>query len=180
MVYFFVLLFFVLFLFFFFFFLMIRRPPRSTPLYSSAASDCIRDSNYSQVTARLLMDKIRAEALQYLGVGERASQQEMEDLYAKALSAYIEKGIEYELLSPELAEFDLNKLGAAIDGKRDLQFSYLGLQTLYDRYFIHHNDTRIELPQCFFMRVAMGLAVEEDNREARAIEFYNRSPASTT
>ena len=145
----------------------------NTSMVMTARTMIEMEPNYSQVTARLLMDKIRAEALQYLGVGERASQQEMEDLYAKALSAYIEKGIEYELLSPELAEFDLNKLGAAIDGKRDLQFSYLGLQTLYDRYFIHHNETRIELPQCFFMRVAMGLAVREDNREERAIEFYN-------
>ena len=131
------------------------------------------EPNYSQVTARLLMDKIRAEALQYLGVAERASHEEMNALYGEALKAYITQGIELELLSPLLGEFDLEKLGAAINGDRDLQFSYLGLQTLYDRYFIHHNDTRIELPQCFFMRVAMGLAVEEDNREERAIEFYN-------
>ena len=131
------------------------------------------EPNYSQVTARLLMDKIRAEALQFLNVAERASHDEMNALYGEALKAYIGKGIELELLSPQLAEYDLDKLGAALDGNRDLQFSYLGLQTLYDRYFIHHNDTRIELPQCFFMRVAMGLAVEEDNREARAIEFYN-------
>src|SRR5699024_586753 len=98
-------------------------------------------------------------------------------LYAQALDTYIHKGIEFELLSPELAEYDLARLGAAIQGERDLQFSYLGLQTLYDRYFIHHNEVRIELPQCFFMRVAMGLAVREDRnqgkREERAIEFYN-------
>ena len=131
------------------------------------------EPNYSQVTARLLMDKIRAEALQFLRVAERASHDEMNALYSDALKAYISKGIELELLSPQLAEYDLDALGAALDGNRDLQFSYLGLQTLYDRYFIHHNDTRIELPQCFFMRVAMGLAAEEDNREARAIEFYN-------
>ena len=106
-------------------------------------------------------------------MAERASHDEMNALYGEALKAYIGKGIELELLSPQLAEYDLDKLGAALDGNRDLQFSYLGLQTLYDRYFIHHNDVRIELPQCFFMRVAMGLAVEEDNREARAIEFYN-------
>ncbi|MEQ3623568.1 MAG: ribonucleoside-diphosphate reductase subunit alpha, partial [Marinobacter sp.] len=131
------------------------------------------EPNYSQVTARLLMDKIRSEALQFLNVAERAGHDEMNALYGEALKAYISKGIELELLSPQLAEYDLDRLGAALDGNRDLQFSYLGLQTLYDRYFIHHNDTRIELPQCFFMRVAMGLAAEEDNREARAIEFYN-------
>ena len=145
----------------------------NTSMVMTARTMIEMEPNYSQVTARLLMDKIRAEALQYLGVAERANQEEMEDLYSKALAAYVEKGIEYELLSPELAEFDLNQLGAAIDGKRDLQFSYLGLQTLYDRYFIHHKDTRIELPQCFFMRVAMGLAVREEQREERAIEFYN-------
>ncbi|GAA5135679.1 ribonucleoside-diphosphate reductase subunit alpha [Alloalcanivorax gelatiniphagus] len=145
----------------------------NTSMVMTARTMIEMEPNYSQVTARLLMDKIRAEALQYLGVAERANQEEMEDLYSKALAAYVEKGIEYELLSPELAEFNLNQLGAAIDGKRDLQFSYLGLQTLYDRYFIHHKDTRIELPQCFFMRVAMGLAVREEQREERAIEFYN-------
>ena len=131
------------------------------------------EPNYSQVTARLLMDKIRAEALQYLGVAERANQEEMNALYGDALAAYISKGIELELLSPKLGEYDVARLGAAIQGDRDLQFTYLGLQTLYDRYFIHHNDTRIELPQCFFMRVAMGLAIEEENKEERAIEFYN-------
>src|SRR5690625_7656011 len=95
----------------------------------------------------------------------------MTTLYAKALPAYIQKGVELELLSPELLNFDLTQLGQALLPERDLQFNYLGLQTLYDRYFIHSGETRIELPQIFFMRVAMGLAVEEDNREARAIEF---------
>ena len=72
------------------------------------------------------------------------------------------------------------KLGAALKPERDLQFGYLGLQTLYDRYFlvdqyaVHGNaGRRFELPQCFFMRVAMGLALNEVDREARAIEFYN-------
>jgi len=149
----------------------------NTSMVMTARTLIEQEPNYAQVTARLLMDKIRAESLQYLGVAERANQQEMEALYGEALQAYIHKGIEFELLSPELATYDLAKLGAAIKGERDLQFSYLGLQTLYDRYFIHHNDTRIELPQCFFMRVAMGLAVREDRqegkREERAIEFYN-------
>mgnify|MGYP003316466371 FL=1 len=72
-----------------------------------------------------------------------------------------------------LKNYDLEKLGKAIDYKRDNQFTYLGLQTLYDRYFIHCDDTRYELPQVFFMRVSMGLALEEENREDRAIEFYN-------
>ena len=97
----------------------------------------------------------------------------MAELYAKALPAYIEKGAEFELVDAKLKEFDLEKLGKAIDHERDQQFTYLGLQTLYDRYFIHKDGIRFELPQIFFMRVAMGLAIEEKDREARAIEFYN-------
>ena len=89
-------------------------------------------------------------------------------------SAYVEKGVEFELLDAKLKTFDLEKLGRAIDHERDQQFTYLGLQTLYDRYFIHKDGIRFELPQVFFMRVAMGLAIEEPkNREDRAIEFYN-------
>ena len=96
----------------------------------------------------------------------------MQDYFPKAFLAYIDKGIELEMLDPVLKDFDLKKLGEAIDHDRDYQFTYLGLQTLYDRYFIHYQDTRYELPQIFFMRVAMGLAVEEDQKEERAIEFY--------
>jgi ribonucleoside-diphosphate reductase alpha chain len=67
--------------------------------------------------------------------------------------------VDAELLDPELRKFDLEKLGRALDARRDLQFNYLGLQTLYDRYFLHVGGRRIELPQAFFMRVAMGLAL---------------------
>ncbi|HEY5801520.1 MAG TPA: ribonucleoside-diphosphate reductase subunit alpha, partial [Burkholderiaceae bacterium] len=80
---------------------------------------------------------------------------------------------ELDLLDPELTRFDLGRLAAALKPERDLQFQFLGLQTLYDRYFLHVRDVRIEMPQAFYMRVAMGLALEEANREARAIEFYN-------
>lgn len=145
----------------------------NTSMVMTARTMIEQEPNYSQVTARLLCDGLRAEALQFLGVAERANQQEMEALYGQALTAYIHKGIELELLDPELARYDLDQLGAALKGERDMQFTYLGLQTLYDRYFIHSDDVRIELPQCFFMRVAMGLATREENREARAIEFYN-------
>ena len=145
----------------------------STALVMTARTLVEREPNYSYVTARLLMDSIRAEGLGFLGVAESATHHEMVDLYAKALPAYIAKGIEYELLNPVLATFDLEKLGKAIDHERDQQFTYLGLQTLYDRYFIHKDGTRFELPQVFFMRVAMGLAIEEKNKEERAIEFYN-------
>ena len=143
-----------------------------TSLVMSARTKVEKEPNYSFVTARILMDQIRNEALNFLGVAEESTYQEMEDHYPNAFKAYIGKGIELDILDPELKNFDLEKLSNAIDYTRDNQFTYLGLQTLYDRYFIHCDDTRYELPQLFFMRVSMGLAIEEENREERAIEFY--------
>jgi ribonucleoside-diphosphate reductase alpha chain len=131
-----------------------------------------QEPNYSFVTARLLMDKLRAEALSFLGVAQLATQADMTEFYPQALTAYIAKGIELELLDPRLADFDLGRLGKALLPERDHLFGYLGLQTLYDRYFIHSNEVRFELPQVFFMRVAMGLSINEDDKNARAIEFY--------
>nr|WP_051279013.1 ribonucleoside-diphosphate reductase subunit alpha [Chitinilyticum aquatile] len=127
-----------------------------------------KDPAYSQVTARLLLDVLRAEVL-----GEETSHEDMATRYAEAFPKLIKKGIEAELLDEKLAQYDLAKLGAALDYTRDYQFGYLGLQTLFDRYFLHIDGTRIELPQVFFMRVAMGLALNEIDRETRAIEFYN-------
>lgn len=126
-----------------------------------------KDPAYSQVTARLLLHTIRREV-----VGEEVSQADMTLRYAEYFTRFISEGIEHELLDPELGRFDLQRLAQALDGRRDLQFGYLGLQTLYDRYFLHVRGRRIELPQAFFMRVAMGLALRETDREARAIEFY--------
>ncbi len=97
----------------------------------------------------------------------------MREVYPVALKAFIERGAALELVSADLRKFDLDALGAALKPERDHNFTYLGLQTLYDRYFIHSNDVRFELPQVFFMRVAMGLALEETDRTARAIEFYD-------
>lgn len=97
----------------------------------------------------------------------------MSERYGEYFKDYVKRGVELELLSPELARFDLQRLGEALKPERDLQFNYLGLQTLYDRYFIHSGDIRFELPQAFFMRVAMGLAIQEVDREERAIEFYD-------
>lgn len=145
----------------------------NTALVMTARTLVEREPNYSFVTARLLMDTLRAEGLGFLEVADSATHHEMSELYAKALPAYVATGIKYELLNPVLAEFDLEKLGKAINHERDQQFTYLGLQTLYDRYFIHKDGVRFELPQIFFMRVAMGLAIEEKAREDRAIEFYN-------
>lgn len=144
----------------------------STSLVITARTMIEQEPNYSFVAARLLCDNLRSEALSFLGVADSATQGDMGTLYSVALSAYIKKGIALELLAPNLQEYDLVRLGQALLPERDLQFTYLGLQTLYDRYFIHSDDTRIELPQVFFMRVAMGLAAEEDDRNARAIEFY--------
>ena len=127
-----------------------------------------KDPAYSYVTARLLLNNIRLEVL-----GEEVSHQTMHTHYQEYFPAFIKRGIEAELLDPRLAQFDLQRLGEALQADRDLQFDYLGLQTLYDRYFLHIKERRIELPQAFFMRVAMGLALNEIDREARAIEFYN-------
>ncbi|SEF55848.1 ribonucleoside-diphosphate reductase subunit alpha [Nitrosomonas ureae] len=126
-----------------------------------------KDPAYSYVTARLLLDNVRHEVL-----GAEVSQQMMQSHYQEYFPAFIKRGIEAELLDQRLAQFDLARLSEALDADRDLQFDYLGLQTLYDRYFLHIKEQRIELPQAFFMRVAMGLALNEIDREARAIEFY--------
>ena len=127
-----------------------------------------KDPAYSYVTARLLLHTIRREVL-----GEEVLQAEMKKRYAGYFTEFVARGIRAELLDERLANFDLKRLGVALDASRDLKFGYLGLQTLYDRYFLHIQGTRIELPQAFFMRVAMGLALNEIDRETRAIEFYN-------
>ncbi len=131
------------------------------------------EPNYAKVSARLLLDKLRRETLSFVaGRPEQATQAEMAERYGEYLHAYVRTGIVHELLDPELGRFDLARLAAAIAPERDLQFDYLGLQTLYDRYFLHVRGQRFELPQAFFMRVAMGLSLREIDREARAIEFY--------
>jgi ribonucleoside-diphosphate reductase alpha chain len=126
-----------------------------------------KDPAYSKVTARLLLHTIRREVL-----GEEVGQPEMAERYVDYFPRFIAGGIQAGLLDPRLAQFDLDRIARALDATRDFQFTYLGLQTLYDRYFLHVDERRIELPQAFFMRVAMGLALNEIDREARAIEFY--------
>jgi ribonucleoside-diphosphate reductase alpha chain len=127
-----------------------------------------KDPAYSYVTARLLLNTIQHEVL-----GEEVTHAQMRSRYARYFPEFVDRGIAAGLLDPRLRGFDLDALGAALDASRDFNFGYLGLQTLYDRYFIHVDGRRIELPQAFFMRVAMGLALGETDREARAIEFYN-------
>jgi len=143
-------------------------------LVMSARALIEREPTYSQAAARLLLDVLRQEALGFLdmavGVQTHA---DMADHYADYFAAYIHTAGDLELLDKQLGRFDLARLGAALKPERDLQFNYLGLQTLYDRYFIHTDrGVRFELPQAFFMRVAMGLAINEIDREERAIEFY--------
>ncbi|MEI6737038.1 MAG: ribonucleoside-diphosphate reductase subunit alpha [Pseudomonadota bacterium] len=127
-----------------------------------------RDPAYNKVTSRLLMHSIRREIL-----GEEVSQAEMATRYVEYFPQFIKKGVQAELLDERMGQYDLKRLGAALKADRDTQFTYLGLQTLYDRYFLHIEEARIELPQAFYMRVAMGLALGEVDRESRAIEFYN-------
>ena len=127
-----------------------------------------KDPAYSRATARLLLHTIRKEIL-----GEEVTQAQMAERYAEYFPQFIRKGVTAELLDPRLQQYDLARLGAALKPERDFQFDYLGLQTLFDRYFLHIEEQRIELPQAFFMRVAMGLSLNEIDREARAIEFYD-------
>ncbi|HWV34909.1 MAG TPA: ribonucleotide reductase N-terminal alpha domain-containing protein, partial [Thermomicrobiales bacterium] len=124
---------------------------------------------YSSFAARALLRSIYSDV-----VGRRVTVADAPRFYAETFVAKINEGIEYELLAPELASFDLERLGAALVPERDQQFRYLGLQTLYDRYLIHNRGRRIELPQAFWMRVSMGLALAEpeEQRDERAIEFY--------
>jgi ribonucleoside-diphosphate reductase alpha chain len=142
-------------------------------LVMSARTLIEKEPNYSYVAARILLDHLRSEALGFVAAElVDPTQAEMIGLYPTYFEKYIRRGVESGLLDPELKKYDLEQLGGALNAARDHQFTYLGLQTLYDRYFIHAYGVRFELPQAFFMRVAMGLAIKELDREARAIEFY--------
>ncbi|KQX90353.1 ribonucleoside-diphosphate reductase subunit alpha [Variovorax sp. Root473] len=126
-----------------------------------------KDPDYTFATARLLLHTIFKEI-----IGREVMPVDRATAYADYFPQFIKKGVENDLLDEKLLQYDLPRLGAALKAERDNQFDYLGLQTLYDRYFLHVRKTRIELPQAFFMRVAMGLSLGEIDREARAIEFY--------
>ncbi|RDH82017.1 MAG: ribonucleoside-diphosphate reductase subunit alpha [endosymbiont of Escarpia spicata] len=152
----------------------VKEADVSQTLVMSARTLIDQEPNYSQVAARLLLDILRREALGFLGQENNVgTQAEMGACYSDYFKSYIHRAGELELLDTRLGQYDLERLGAAIKPERDLQFAYLGLQTLYDRYFVHSEDgVRFELPQAFFMRVSMGLAINEIDREDRAIEFY--------
>ena len=152
----------------------VRESDVGQALVMSARAMIEKDPQYSQVAARLLLDVLRREALGFLDLALGVeTQADLAERYADYFATYIKRAVDLEHLDPQLARYDLARLGAALRSERDLQFTYLGLQTLYDRYFIHTaHGVRFELPQAFFMRVAMGLAINEIDREERAIEFY--------
>jgi ribonucleoside-diphosphate reductase alpha chain len=153
----------------------VKQSDVSQTLVMSARTLIDQEPNYSHVAARLLLDILRHEALDFLNIDTPINTQaEMADGYAEYFKRYLQQAEELELLDSRLGQFDLDRITAALEPNRDLQFTYLGLQTLYDRYFIHsEHGIRFELPQAFFMRVAMGLAINEIDRESRAIEFYH-------
>ncbi|ENU35543.1 MULTISPECIES: ribonucleoside-diphosphate reductase subunit alpha [Acinetobacter] len=144
----------------------VKESDIATTMMMATRTRIEQEPNYTYVTARLLCNELVGTGLEFLGLST-------DTLESDALEPFLKKGIELDLLSPDLLNFDLAKLSAAIQPERSNQFTYLGLQTLFDRYFIHSNGVRFELPQLFFMRVSMGLALNEENKEDRAIEFYN-------
>ncbi len=146
----------------------------SKALVMSARTFIEREPNYTWVAARMLLDALRNEALTYVGNHvDNATQHEMAERYPHYFESYVKRAIDLELMDPRLGNYDLKRLGHAIKAERDFKFTYLGLQTLYDRYFLQYDDTRFELPQVFFMRVAMGLAINEIEPEEWAIKFYD-------
>ncbi|MGH8614185.1 MAG: ribonucleoside-diphosphate reductase subunit alpha [Gammaproteobacteria bacterium] len=152
----------------------VREEDVDQALIMSARSFIEKEPNYGYVAARLLLFALRKEALSFVFArAEAMSQEEMAHCYPEYFRAYVKRAIEIELMDPRLEHYDLVQLGQAIRPERDFQFTYLGLQTLYDRYFLHKGDVRFELPQAFFMRVAMGLAINEIDPIARAIAFYD-------
>lgn len=144
----------------------VKESDIATTMMMATRTRIEQEPNYTYVTARLLCNELVGTGLAFLGLSTDTPEN-------NALEAFLKKGVELDLLSPDLLDFDLEKLSAAIQPERSNQFTYLGLQTLFDRYFIHSNGVRFELPQLFFMRVSMGLALNEQDKEERAIEFYN-------
>ncbi|WP_111855897.1 ribonucleoside-diphosphate reductase subunit alpha [Acinetobacter oleivorans] len=144
----------------------VKESDIATTMMMATRTRIEQEPNYTYVTARLLSSELVSTGLAFLGLPTDTPEN-------NALEAFLKKGVELDLLSPDLLDFELEKLAAAIQPERSNQFTYLGLQTLFDRYFIHSNGVRFELPQLFFMRVSMGLALNEQDKEERAIEFYN-------
>ena len=152
----------------------IKKEDLSSSILISIRPLIEKDPNYSYVVARLLLSSLYEEGLTFLNFKNNSPTiKEMSKSYPEYFKAYITKAVELELIDKELLNYDMDLIAKNINPSKDLAFTYLGLQTLYDRYFIHEQGKRFELPQAFFMRVAMGLAINEENREERTIEFYN-------
>lgn len=146
-------------------------------LIMSARTFIEREPNYTYVAARLLLNKLTDQTLDCLGISVKpffGSLNHLKYRYSEAFTLSLEMGVQTGLLNKELLLFDLDFLAKGFQPKRDEYFTYLGLQTLYDRYFLHKGGIRFELPQVFFMRVAMGLALNEQDREKRTLEFYDQ------
>ena len=137
-------------------------------LILSARAKIEKEPNYSNVAAALAVNALYKEVFR-----ESVDSDTFDLQYKKSFVQGVKKLVKNEILSPKLLDYDLKKLSEAIDPERDKKFKYLGLQILIDRYFIRINNKIIESPQAFWMRIAMGLALNEDNKEERAIEFYN-------
>jgi ribonucleoside-diphosphate reductase alpha chain len=135
----------------------------------AARSKIEKDPAYSKAASRLLLDVLYRET-----VGVSASDPSLKKAHRAYFKKYIKEAISIKRVDPALLEFDLDEIAASFDLERDDKFSYLGLQTLYDRYFIHREQRRLETPQIFWMRVAMGLALQEgEEKTKKAIEFYH-------
>ena len=133
----------------------------------SARSRVEKEPAYSKVAMRLLLNVIYRHAL-----GFKPALEDRDNACRQGFAKFIETGIENDRLDPKLRTYDLERLSEALKPERDEDFEYLGVQTIFDRYLLHVNERRIETPQFFWMRVAMGLSWDEYDKEARAIQFY--------
>jgi len=123
------------------------------------------DPEYSKLCARILLVKLYQEAFDFLGVKTSINFNNYQFLYKDYLVCYFRYGIENGILHPDFSSFNIEKIISMVESKKDLNFHYLGLQTIYDRYLLHKDGIRFELPQALFIRVAMGLSIEEKNKE---------------
>ncbi len=146
----------------------IKESEIDTALIMASRSKIEKNTAYSYITSRLLLDKIYRETMEI-----SSNDSNIREVHKKYFISYIKNGIKDEKLFTQLINFDLEELADALVLERDNYFQYIGLQTLYDRYFIHTMQRRLETPQIFWMRIAMGLSVNEDKKTKRAIDFYN-------
>lgn len=136
-------------------------------LMLTARSKIEKEPDYSYLAARLLSNSLYKEVF-----GEGVDADTFDLLYRKTFIKNIKSLVKLERFDSRLLDFDLKRLGQALDLSRDDLFKYAGMQIIYDRYLIKHEGKRVETPQAFWMRIAMGLAINEKDKDAKAIEFY--------